>query len=121
MSLPGYKFNPFSGQLFPITTAKEAGAASLACPVKRITGSGTYSLQLEDSGSVIITNDDAIISVPPAVAVPFEVGTQILVFALGDGSQHPDVQAAAGVLLTPTSLSTGQVIICIGLNDWLLA
>jgi hypothetical protein len=119
MSLPGYKFNPFSGELFPITTADEAGAARLNCPVKRITGSGTYSLQLEDSGSVIITNDDAVISVPPYSAVPFEVGTQILIFAL-EGAQNPDVQAA-GVLLTPTSLSTGQVLICIGLNDWLLA
>jgi hypothetical protein len=119
--IPGYKFNPFSGELFPITTAREAGAAPLACPVKQITSAGTYSLQLEDSGSVIITNDDAVISVPPFSVVPFEVGTQILIFALGDNAEDPDVQAASGVTLTPTSLSTGQVLICIGLNAWLLA
>ena len=116
--IPGYKFNPFSGELFPITTAQEAGAAPLTCPVKQMTGAGTYSLQLEDSGSVIITNDDTVISVP---AGPFEVGTQILIFALGDGAEDPDVQAAANVSVTPTSLSTGQVLICIGPNSWLLA
>ena len=120
--IAGYKFNPFSGQLFPITTAAEAGAAALAVNVKRLTSGGTYSLQLSDSGSVIITNSTATISVPPYAQTPFDIGTQILVFALGDGSPDPNIQAGnAAVLITPTSLSTGQVLISMGINDWLLA
>lgn len=118
--LPGYKFNPFTGNLFPITTAEEAGAAGLECGVKFITSPGAYTLALEDSGSVLITQDGVTIQVPEESDLNFPIGTQILVFSY-EGSAAPVVEGAGTVTVTPTSLSTGQVLIKTHGNSWLLA
>jgi hypothetical protein len=119
MSLPGYKFNPFSGELFPLTTAKEAGAAKLECPVKFLTALGAYTLQLEDSGGLLITQDGVTINIP-GDSIPFPVGTQILVLSY-EGQAAPVIQAAGSVTVTPSSQSTGQVLIKTHDNNWILA
>jgi hypothetical protein len=118
MPLVGYKFNPFSGELFPLTTASEAGAAPLNCAVKHLGSAMSYRLQAEDAGTLIVTGGGPI-QVPEDASVEFPVGTQILCFDLAPATVEfiPD----AGVQLSPTATSSAQVLIKIDANHWAVA
>jgi hypothetical protein len=117
MSLPGYKFNPFSGELFPITTAVEAGAAPLSCGVRRLFTNASYTLQLEDAGGLVVTAGGPV--AVPGESIPFPIGTQILVLTPAPG--ETELEGILGANISYTKNSASQALIKIADNEWIAA
>jgi hypothetical protein len=117
MSLPGYKFNPFSGELFPITSAQEAGAAPLSCGVRRLFSNAPYTLQLEDAGGLVVTAGGPVYV--PSASVKFPIGTQILILSPDPGEVA--LEAGSSTVITYTRNSASQALIKIGDDEWIAA
>jgi hypothetical protein len=121
--LSNYKFNAFTGELYPVPTFTDIGAAPFYVAIRRLppvaSQSAEWTLTAEDAGSLILTNTKWTIRVPSSSTSDFLVGTQILILPI-DGSSVK-IAALPGVSLIEVPGTNNQVLIKVSSNEWVVA
>jgi hypothetical protein len=119
--LATYKFNPFNGDLYPVPTYSDVGAAPISVPIRRLPPAGVaqiWDLVSGDAGSLILTNTDWTVRIPTSINQPFPVGTQILILPI-DNSEVKLISGGPTLIYVPGS--NKQVLIKISDTEWVVA
>lgn len=120
--LSNYKFNPFTGELFPIPSTTDIGAAPFYVPIRRlplVADPSEWVLDANDAGGLILTNTNWTIRVPSNSTSNFLVGTQILILPVDNSGVK--ISALPGVSLIEVPGTNNQVLIKISSTEWIVA
>ena len=120
--LSNYKFNAFTGELYPVPTYTDIGAAPFYVPIRRlplVTDPSQWTLNSNDAGGLILTNTNWTILIPSTATANFLVGTQILILPVDNSGVK--LLAAPGVSLIQVPGTNNQVVIKISSTEWIVA
>lgn len=120
--LSNYKFNAFTGELYPVPTYTDIGAAPFYVPIRRLPFVGApsqWTLNSSDAGGLILTNTDWTIQVPSSATSNFLEGTQILILPVDN--RDVKISALPGVSLIKVPGTNNQVLIKISSTEWIVA
>jgi hypothetical protein len=120
--LSNYKFNAFTGELYPVPNYDDIGAAPFLVPIRRLpfaADPSVWTLTEADAGGLILTNSGWTIQVPSNSTSNFSVGTQILILPLD--SSAVKISGSPGVSLIEVPGTNNQVLIKISSTEWIVA